>query len=532
MFGGYVNDDDGDDDDDLFAGMPSFSIKKEPVSSLPPVPQVKKKECAKQQQQQQQRVQIPLAPEGPAVPVPVEGVPERVIRSLMTFDKQQRSADPVNKTVDLFNSRMKRSEMKVDAQMKRVQISDNLELGPEIDRQIVMDSLIKDPVGTIAENYVKMANYSGDHRMAIKRDREDGADNDDDQDQEEDDEENEEDDPEYGHFSGERFKQDVYLQAELDQQSGQIPRMTKTLLVPNTAIPDLTPKREIETFSEYVGQNPATKQFESSIRQVKGVEQGHFVEVRPAEEIYQHVEAVLDPRIARQQLMRYAVQTGKTLPDLPEVPRAEIQDALKEPDPSIGERECVYGMQCTSYILSSIRKNEQPEKYRHVRPFTCKEFYFGPQAEEIKTAMASGLSLGDVLKDRVMCVMCQFATATNLYKQFVIGSLIMKEVHVINAFNVIVGPGEYHKDACILGDSKFMGILPLFLKYNPDNYLWEPNNPKRVVEKDPVTHLVREFERMSLQQWTESPALDFQQGAARRQSDMGDYFPNVHTSSM
>jgi hypothetical protein len=113
------------------------------------------------------------------------------------------------------------------------------------------------------------------------------------------------------------------------------------------------------------------------------------------------VTETLNAPMQNQQLTRYAIKKGLSIPKLPQVSRAMVKDGLNAPDFSIGERPCVYQERCTSFQLAYRRKRKDPEKYAGAEPFACKEFYFGKRGEEVREAIARGLPLSEARGKRV-----------------------------------------------------------------------------------------------------------------------------------
>ena len=113
------------------------------------------------------------------------------------------------------------------------------------------------------------------------------------------------------------------------------------------------------------------------------------------------------------------------MPDPPTVYKAQVQDARQAPDPSLGERPCARGTECTSYKMSASRKAKDPEKYAHVEPFACKEFFFGPRGQKMRNALAAGIPLTAVKgvqgERLVLCVMCHESEVTRFYKMYDFG---------------------------------------------------------------------------------------------------------------
>jgi len=281
-------------------------------------------------------------------------------------------------------------------------------------------------------------------------------------------------------------------------------------MVPGQSIPDLAPQKRVDTFGEYVSNNPAAKEFENNMRHIKGPEQNMFVEVRSEEAIYDHVETTLNLKLCNQYLTRYAIQHGMALPDFPIVTKAQIQDGLAEPDYEAGERPCVYGRECTGFKMAVACKAENPERYAAVEAWIPKEFYFGIKGDKIREAMANGTPLSDVQNpEPIMCVLCQLSIVTHFYKKFDLG-LTQDPPHILHSFQVQANvPGEYPLEKMLMGNKEFAGIAAPYLRFVPDNYAWEPNPPVTVIEIDPYTREKHRVSRPSIQRWLERPCMDF-----------------------
>jgi hypothetical protein len=452
----------------------------------------------------------PPPPQHRVVAQQKEGIPPETIEKLSTFDKGDRSNATVSHRLSVFDSRVRRSKEKVQATPPIV-----------LAQATVDDSLLVDAVGSTARDYERHAHYKGSTRAVStttplsKRER-----------PEEEEEDDEDDDDEEDVVNMEIDDGDIYLDGDEEAEEP----IGKTLLVPLQAVPETGNRKTITTFSELVGPNPATKQFESNMRHVKGPEQHMFVEVRPQEVrryflrdfvqkhfrkvIYKHVTTTLNNPLHNQQLLRYAVKNGLTIPKLPIVSKATVQDGLCAPDFSIGERPCVYGVKCESFVLCIKAKKKYPEKYAGVEAFACKEFYFGVRGEKVREAIAQGLSLHEVLNpEPVMCVMCHLAIVSRFYKRYSLG-LELDPPHILHSFEMIADvEGQYPSEMMLLGDDKFMGIIAPYLRFCPDNYAWNPRPPMTVEEEDPITHITQRMTRASIQCWTELPVLDFHEGA-------------------
>lgn len=200
-----------------------------------------------------------------------------------------------------------------------------------------------------------------------------------------------------------------------------------------------------------------------------------------------------------------------SLPDLPTVSKAIIQDGLCSPDFELGERPCLYGRGCESYVMCVKAKHDNPERYAAVEPFACKEFYFGAKGEAIRMAMAEGIPLSEVQNpEPVMCVMCHLSVVTQFYKKYDLG-LELDPVHILHSFQVLHSvPGEYPLVHMLMGDKTFKGIIAPYIRFCPDNYTWEPVAPVIVASRlDPITKELVKERKASVQRWTERECLDF-----------------------
>ena len=170
------------------------------------------------------------------------------------------------------------------------------------------------------------------------------------------------------------------------------------------------------------------------------------------------------------------------MPDPPTVYKAQVQDARQAPDPSLGERPCARGTECTSYKMSASRKAKDPEKYAHVEPFACKEFFFGPRGQKMRNALAAGIPLTAVKgvqgERLVLCVMCHESEVTRFYKMYdfgiptfdptkprdprLLGADTPMVPHILQPYKYVIGPGEYPGEACLLGDEEFKGKTMFF----------------------------------------------------------------------
>jgi len=201
--------------------------------------------------------------------------------------------------------------------------------------------------------------------------------------------------------------------------------------VPNASMlryssrPDASDRRTVRTMEEIVTPSAATRQFETNMDFVSGPNSASGVVIRRGAELYKDIDRKLSRPLTSQAFRRYAIQRGMTIPDPPTVYKAQVQDARQAPDPALGERPCARGKECTSYKMSAKRKQEDPQKYAHVEPFVCKEFFFGPRGQKMRNAIASGIPLTAVKgvqgERLVLCVMCHESEVTRFYKMYEFG---------------------------------------------------------------------------------------------------------------
>lgn len=427
----------------------------------------------------------------------VHGIPEGTLDSLSTYDKQDKSMADKTTRIAVLGDRLERSRNKVDTYKE----------GDAPD--VIDDSLLSDGVGKTARVYQHHAAYVGEIRveegddderkkqLAKKRDREEeeGADV----------EEEEEEDAD-----AEVDPVDIDNTPLYTTESAA----SKALLaaIPSR-VPDMAEVPVIKTYKEYSSRRPASGQFERNMRHIAGPEQGMFVSVREENAVYKDVSSLLEDPFRSQQLSRYAITRGMAIPNPPTISKERIRDGLCSPNYEIGERPCVNGVKCASYLMGVARKKRDPNKYAFVEPFMCKEFYFGPQGEAMRVAMAEGVSLKEFYsRELKLCVMCHLAIVTSHYKSYDL-NLVTDPPHVLNAFcvnyNVI---GEYPLDCLLMGDDKWKGVVGPYIRHVPDNYEWEPVAPETIrVEGafDPLTGQPVYEQRQRPQKWVERETLDF-----------------------
>ncbi len=410
-------------------------------------------------------------------------LPEQIVETLATFDRG-------NGDKKILEARLKRSRIKVAEG----------ELLSETPRQ-VDDSLLMDSVGATTRTYERHAQYTGVLRVpAAAADK--GKEEDDEECEPMDVEDIDGDDDEVEVEEGEAeplYEGDVFMD-DADNDCH--------LLIANQqemAEPDVEGAQRIDSFQEYATPDPAAKQFEHNMRHIKGREQNIFVEVDSDDIRYQHVSDTLMAPLRNQQFLTFTMENGIKIPRLPRMSKAEIQAARCAPDFSMGERPCVRGIQCASFIEATKRKAQEPEKYAGLEPFPCKEFYFGPHGDRMREAIAAGYDPSEVMNAMpVMCVMCHEDVVTEYYKKYDMG--VMRKdvpVHILHAYQVL--PNEYPPTVLLLGSKRFRGVIAPYIRYCPDNYEWIPEHPSTVG----ATAAGGKGQVSVVQRWTEKPCMDF-----------------------
>lgn len=408
-------------------------------------------------------------------------LPEKIVETLATFDRG-------NGDKKILDARLKRS---------RIKVADGELLNETPTR--VDDSLLMDGVGATTRTYERHAQYTGVLRVPSSE----GKGKEEEEEEEEDDgpmdveDIDDDDDEEEGYEGGEGeplYEGDVFME-DADNDCH--------LLIPQEMVePDIEGAQKIDCFQEYATPDPAAKQFDHNMRHIKGREQNIFVEVDSDDIRYQHVTDTLTAPLRNQQFLTFAMESGLKIPRLPRISKAEIQAARAAPDFALGERPCVRGVQCASFIESTKRKAQEPEKYAGVEPFACKEFYFGPHGDRMREALAAGYDPSEVMNSMpVMCVMCHEDVVTEYYKKYDMG--VMRKdvpVHILHGYQVL--PNEYPSRVLLLGSKKFRGVIAPFIRYCPDNYEWIPEHPSTVGQGGGGGSVV--------QRWTEKPCMDFQ----------------------
>jgi hypothetical protein len=338
-----------------------------------------------------------------------------LLDALSTYDKKDRGAASPETRRDVMYKRVSRSNDKISG------------AAPV---EIVDDSLMHDEVGRMAQDYRQYTEYKGSERV----------------------------------FPADEGAPEMIMgdddDANPNPDGNVVPAdddaASRHLIVPSRRVPDQANSKRVMTFSEYTGATPATAQFYKNVRHLKGPEQGVYMEVREMEDIYETVSETLSTPLANQEISSIAVERGLSIPNLPKVSKAEIQDGLCEPNYDIGERPCVFGVRCASVLMCDALKKRFPDRYAHAKSFACKEFYFGNRGKEVREAIALGTPLNEIQKgDPIMCVLCHLAIVTRWYKEFDLG-LQLNPPHILHAFRVCANvPGGYPVDKCLMGDRKF-----------------------------------------------------------------------------
>lgn len=394
----------------------------------------------------------------------IDDVPSAIVDAISTYDKGARGEAPAEKRARALSDRVSRSREKV----RSAALSEQQQPDPEMR---VDPTFMQDATGQT------LAKYDAHVRFATSETR--------------------------------RSEQPPPPSSERRSEKPPRPRV---LVAPGTRPVDMDGTMSVHTFEERRGGlDPRRGVFETNMRHVTGSDSGMSVAVRPPEEIYQNVTGVMERSLAGQQIARYAIHEQLHLPVLPVVPRAVIQEALQSPDYEMGERPCAWGNKCSSYLLSCELKRQNPSRYASVDPFPCKEFYFGPQGDQMREALASGTPLSELQShEPVLCVMCHFSIVTAYYKTYDL-EVASSPVHILHSFQCICGvPGEYAMEKMLLGDKTFKGIIAPFIRFVPDNYMWIPSPPRTESKRDPATGVTRRVSvPAAVQRWTEVPGMDF-----------------------
>lgn len=488
-----------EDEDDEFALPSGIFLSGTRAKAAGQVPDAAAAEFRRQKQQEQE---LSLSPhdsgsedEGEPAHVPSEH-----LAVISTYDKGNRGRAEESVRLSGIHSRIRRSRQKDDTGEKR---------------PLINDSLLKDKVGVTVGIYAGTAKYTGDLRdpsayagvdatAGTLRDRVDATvaalcDKEDDQCEDED--EDEEDDGALAPMQIDRRlvvlddkgKEDMYPDDEDADQFHVLSNPPRELLYPIPAVPmaemklpDTEHYGKIDTFQEYAAPHKGRPQFDRTMQHIGGKEQTFFVEVAPDSERYAHVSGTLNEKIGRQAFLAHAIGTGREIPYLPPVTKAEAQAAraglMK------GDCPCVKGNRCESYLYSKELIEKYPERYKGFQPWVCKEFYYGGKTDVIRQGIAMGTTPDKIKHEPLFCIMCHEQIVSQLYK---LKKMNLEdpnvELHILHAYQYIIGPGEYPETAMLMGDNAFHGVAAPFIRYQRDNYAWIPDRtggPQRWTERE------------------------------------------------
>lgn len=398
-----------------------------------------------------------------------EDISSPVLSVLGTFDKGHKGRQSEEQRVELSRQRIRQSTKTIP----RVNTSD--------DTAVIDDSLLTDPVQHMARQ------YEAQIQLQFDGDRE--------QEQEE--------------------EQEIVFTEPVHEEQSRNPETRRTeefyasakaLVLPNMRAPESGSKFVVNTFPEYLDRSdPRRTNLERSLSMQKLQNQSSAVRVHNPGLAYKDARGTLDKRLGLLQFRKYAVRNNLLIPELPEVTKEDNRDGLWEADTEIGERPCIFGEKCMSWVMCEERIADDPETYAHMTPFVCKEFYFGERAEQIRSAKAKGIPLSEVQgPNQTMCLLCHLANGRNWYTDYDL-ELAKVPVHVIHAFQYQVGiPGQYPLDMMLMGDNKFKGVIAPFLRFCRDNYIWRPARPNAAAARGPG-----QANKKVRQHWDEAACLDF-----------------------
>lgn len=488
--GGGPRDDEEDEDE---FGLPiRFFSSEGRQQTAPPSSQQRHVVRPNQQQQQQHQETIPL--------------PLEPLKILSTYDKGDRGKAEEATRISAMNARIRRSRAKEET------------LAGDKKRALIDDNLLKDKIGATVNVYETHAQYTGNLRtqVPVKGVPDQGMEEDDEDDQEEDD-------------GGpmEIDNADVYLPAEGDDNDEDdedaayhvVSNPPREILYPVPAVPmalcktpDMEQLGRIDTFQEYAAPQKGRPQFDRTMQHIGGKEQTYFVEVVSDEERYKHVQDTLNEKIGKHMFLEYAIRNDREIPVLPPVTRAEVRESRAEAVK--GEISCIKGERCESYQYSKVKSYSNsfgvaireawclifllpfkkdliaafPEIYKDMRPWMTKEFYFGEESAIVRQGIAMGETPDKIKHAPVMCVMCHEQCVTALYKTNKMNlNDPTTDPHILHAYQYIIGPGEYSPNVMLMGDNTFRGIAAPFIRYQRDNYIWQPDRtggPQRWIEKE------------------------------------------------
>lgn len=111
-----------------------------------------------------------------------------------------------------------------------------------------------------------------------------------------------------------------------------------------------------------------------------------------------------------------------------------------------------------------------------MQPWVCKEFYYGGKTDVVRQGIALGATPDKIKHEPVFCIMCHEQIVSQLYKMKKMNLEDPNvELHILHAYQYIIGPGEYPETAMLMGDNAFHGVAAPFIRYQRDNYVWIPD---------------------------------------------------------
>jgi hypothetical protein len=496
----YGDDDDDDDDVVFFKIVKKTSTPSSPVAVVAPIPakisrtvQATRKPvvAVKREREQEEEAAVFIAPASKHVGVPEysgEDVSSPVLGVLGTFDKGHKGRQAEQQRVDLSRQRIRQSHKTIEplpANGKAV---------------VIDDSLLTDSVQNMARQYEAQIQLQTTTKPT-KKQKSDPPPHpvraSEQQEEEEDDE----------GAAAAVFTDNVFDDGGDGNQTRaeEFHAIAKALVLPNMRAPETGSKFVVNTFPEYLDRSePRRMNFERALSTLKVQNQSSAVKVRNPEVRYKDAKGVLDKRLGLFQFRKYAVQNNLLIPDLPEVTKEDNREGLWEANTEIGERPCIFGEKCMSWVMCEERIADDPETYARVTPFACKEFYFGEKAEQIRHAKANGIPLSEVYgPNQTMCLLCHLANVRNFYTDYDL-EISQVRVHVLHAFQYQVGiAGQYPLEMMLMGDNTFKGVIAPFLRFCRDNYIWRPAHKDAAHARTPAASA------KVLQHWDEAACLDF-----------------------
>lgn len=509
--GNDVDDDDDDDDNVVFFKLvkktPSSSSSSSPVSVVAPIPAkisrtvqaIRKPVTAVKRERDDEEKPVFLAPLPPvaaskpatttvSVEYSGEDISSPVLSVLGTFDKGHKGRQAEQQRVDLSRQRIRQSHKTIE----------HLAPGEDV---VIDDSLLTDSVQNMARQYEAQIQLQAAAASSNKKQKTTAAAPvaamDEHQEQNEEEEE-----------EGPVFTDSVFDDGDGDEpqsRTEEFRAIAKALVLPNMRAPEPGSKFVVNTFPEYLDRSePRRMNFEHALSTLKMQNQNSAVKVRNPEVRYKDAKGTLDKRLGLYQFRKYAVQNNLLIPELPEVTKEDNREGLWEANTEIGERPCIFGEKCMSWVMCEERIADDPETYARVTPFACKEFYFGDKAEQIRHAKANGIPLSEVYgPNQTMCLLCHLANVRNFYTDYDM-EIAQVRVHVLHAFQYQVGiPGQYPLEMMLMGDNTFKGVIAPFLRFCRDNYIWRPAHRDAAHARTPAGTA------KILQHWDEAACLDF-----------------------